>query len=312
MEFKFLNKEEYISRINEIQGLFKVCFNRDISYEFLKWRYVDNPIEDILVCVAIEDGKIVANYSVSPILAWINNNHEKVALSMTTMTHPDFAGRGIFTELANQIYDKMNQLGYRAVLGFPNKNSHSAFIRKLQWKDIYEVPTMKLDLNNITIKNEVNLNILEDNDFLLDYEKVIKNNEINIYSNKELLTWRFKYNPMNQYKNYTIENNGEILSSVIVKEFENNEIDIVFVNSISDKSFEDIIYYLIYIYKNKDFKYINIWSSIFSPNHKVLEKIGFLNNSPITYFGARDFINSDSSIYDYSKWNINMGVSDVY
>lgn len=312
MEFRFLTKEEYIDHIDEIKGLFEVCFNREISSEFLKWRYVDNPLEDILVCVAIENNKIIANYSVSPIKALIDSNYEKFALSMTTMTHPDFAGKGLFTKLANSVYEKMEELNYKAVMGFPNKNSHVAFVKKLGWRDIYEIPTLRLELSDAVIKGEYNFNVVRDDEFKLDYSELLVNEKINLYSSKELLIWRFKMNPINKYKNYVIEKDGKVLASVITKEFNNDEVDIVLINYSNIELLKDLLNYVVYTSKKNSFKYINVWSSTYSSEHEILERIGFINSSPVTYFGARVFNEFSLNAYNYCNWKIDMGVSDVY
>ncbi|MDZ7543464.1 GNAT family N-acetyltransferase, partial [Clostridium perfringens] len=145
---------------------------------------------------------------------------EKLALSMTTMTHPDFAGKGFFTKLANGVYEKMKESNYKTVLGFPNVNSHIGFVKKLGWKDIYEIPTLKLNLDNVRITDGSDFNIIEDNSFELDYSELLNNgNKINIYSNNESLIWRFKNNPINKYKNYVISKDGKALASIITKEF---------------------------------------------------------------------------------------------
>lgn len=312
MEFRFLTKEEYIDYIDEIKGLFEVCFNREISSEFLKWRYVDNPLEDILVCVAIENNKIIANYSVSPIKALIDGNYEKLALSMTTMTHPDFAGKGLFTKLANSVYEKMEELNYKAVMGFPNKNSHVAFVKKLGWRDIYEIPTLRLELSDAVIKGEYNLNVARDDEFKLDYSELLVNEKINLYSSKESLIWRFKMNPINKYKNYVIEKGGKVIASVITKEFNNDEVDIVLMNYSNVELIKDLLNYVVHTSKKNSFNYINVWSSINSSEHETLERIGFINSSPVTYFGAKVFSESSLDAYNYCNWKIDMGVSDVY
>lgn len=109
MEFKFIDKNEYLKRISEFQKLFRSCFNREIPEKFLKWRYIDNPMKNMLVNTALENNKIIANYSVSPCKICINGNIEKAALSMTTMTHPNFRGKGLFPKLAKGLYERMEE-----------------------------------------------------------------------------------------------------------------------------------------------------------------------------------------------------------
>ena len=60
---------------------------------------------------------------------------------------------------------------------------------------------------------------------------------------------------------------------------------------------------------------MTVWSSVNSMTHLILEKMGFRNRYPITYFGAVDLgigqrINLD--IWDFRNWSINMGDDNVY
>lgn len=316
MEFKFIDKIEYLERISEFQKLFMDSFNRKISKEFLKWRYVDNPMEDILAHVAIENGKMIANYSASPCKIYINGKIEKAALSMTTMTHPNFRGKGLFPKLANGLYELMENRGYKAIVGFPNNNSHLTFIKRLNWKDIYEIPTMKLDLFKIKDFTSCNnLKIVKDDNFLLDYSKLINNNndKVKIHKDVEYLRWRFKENPVNKYDNYVLVENENVIASIISKKFNNCEVDIVEINSLENYYTEEILKYIIQKEKsNSKNKYINMWCQLNHSLHLIVEKIGFVNCEPISYFGVRNINENSINLSTYNNWHIQMGDSDVY
>ena len=114
-----LSREEFNKYIPSLKRLFEVSFEREISEEFFRWRYLDNPIKDLFVAVAIDQEEVVANYSVSPVQMKQADKEFKTALSMTTMTHPSYSGRGLFTQLAEVVYDEMKEKNYTAVWGFP-------------------------------------------------------------------------------------------------------------------------------------------------------------------------------------------------
>lgn len=315
MEFKFIDKSEYLKRISQFQKLFRNCFNREIPEEFLTWRYINNPMEDILVNAALENNKIIANYSVSPCKIFVNENIEKAALSMTTMTHPNFKGRGLFPKLANRLYERMDESGYKAVIGFPNNNSHFIFVNKLNWKNIYEIPTMKLNLFKIgNLNNYKNFNTINDKKFLLDYSRLINNNnnKIKIYKDLDYLKWRFRDNPINKYDNYVVVQGQTVVSSIITKKFNNYEIDIVQINSLDDCYTKEILEWVIKKGKDNNFKYINMWCQLNDNVHEIAERIGFVNCEPISYFGVKDFKEGSTDLSIYNNWNIQMGDSDVY
>lgn len=315
MEFKFIDKEEYIKRIGEFQKLFKDCFNREITREFLIWRYINNPINEMFVNVALENNKVIANYSVSPFKLSINGSIEKAALSMTTMTHPNFRKRGIFIKLAGELYEKMEKSNYKVVIGFPNNNSHIIFVNKLRWKNIYEIPTMKLDLLKLKDFNIYNnFNIINDKDFSLNYSKLISgnNNKIKLYKNLEYLKWRYRDSPINKYDNYALVKNGDVVSSIVIKKFNHYEIDIVDINSLNDFYTKELLSLIIRKGKNENIKNINMWCQLDDSMHSIAENIGFSNHEPISYFGIRTLKEQSGYISDYSNWHIQMGDSDVY
>ena len=315
MEFKFIDRTEYLKRIGEFQGLFRDCFNREISEEFLTWRYLNNPLEDILVNAALENNKVIANYSVSPCKICVNGNIEKAALSMTTMTHPDFRGRGLFVKLANSLYEKMKEYDYRAVIGFPNRNSHFIFVNRLNWRDVCEMPTMKLNLSTIgSLVNYRSFNIINDKKFLLDYSKLINNHneKMRVYKDLKYLKWRFRDNPVNKYDNYVIVQGQSVVSSIVTKKFNNSEIDIVEINSLEDYYTKQILEGVIKKGKKDDLKYVNMWCQLNDIMYEAVKEYGFVNCEPISYFGVKDFKEKSTDLSACDNWNIQMGDSDVY
>ncbi|WP_026889826.1 GNAT family N-acetyltransferase [Clostridium beijerinckii] len=315
MKFEFINKNEYLQRIQEFQDLFMCCFNKEISKEFLIWRYMQNPMDELLVNVALDNNRIVANYSASPYRVCIDGKLEKAALSMTTMTHPDYRGKGLFPKLAMDLYKRMEEENYIAVTGFPNNNSHSIFVEKLNWNNIYEIPTMKVDLSRIDKSNSsISFNVVNDDNFSLDYSKLVNNkkNKIKVYKDVNYLKWRFKDNTVNKYVNYILLENNYVVSSVITKSFNKSETDIVEVNSLDDCSTKRLLEYIIDTEKGKGKKYINMWCHLNSNTHGIVEKIGFVNTEPVSYFGVRCIKGNINDLRNYNNWDIQMGDSDVY
>ncbi|MDQ0156912.1 GNAT family N-acetyltransferase [Robertmurraya andreesenii] len=314
MELKKLTKAEYIEKINGFVDLFQVCFNKEIPENFLKWRYIENPVDDFFVYVAMDNNKIIANYSVSPIILSSKDGDIKSALSMTTMTHPSYSGRGLFTKLASLLYEDMQRLGYKLVWGFPNSNSHRAFVTKLEWRDIYEIPTMRINLKNRTqLHKTTSIEINQDNEFDLNYGINNYNDLIRVKKDNLYLKWRYFSNPLNNYKNIVITDNGDVSSFLIFKYFGENEIDIV---DFSFKTFEEgecLLRQIIICSQDEEIDYINSWAPRHSVNHTLFEKFGFMNHMPITYFGKRDLLYLNERISsDFSNWFIQMGDSDVF
>lgn len=316
MEYRLLDKEEYMNYLQQIVNLFKKSFKREIDEKYLIWRYIQNLKEDLMVCVAVYNDRIVGSYSIFPCELSVNGKIIKAAMSMTTMTDPEFSGRGIFTKLAEKLYFELGKMGYKIVFGFPNNNSHRIFNEKLLWKDIYELPTMSLKqeyLKKNYAKYKINnFSIRKDNDFNLDYSEILNSNsDIRVCKDKEYLRWRFSNNPVNRYTNYIIEKDNKVKCNCIIKFFE-DQMDIVEINSIDDNCFEILLKEVIFV--NKDnISQVNTWIQTKSTVRNIYEKLGFVNTIPITYFGAKVLDNMpDIDIYNYNNWTIQMGDSDVY
>ena len=79
-------KDEYA-----IIELFKICFNKNITYEYWDWRFNQNPFTNEKFIHLMWDGPLlVGHYAVSPIEMLIYGEKKMTALSMTTMTCFEF------------------------------------------------------------------------------------------------------------------------------------------------------------------------------------------------------------------------------
>lgn len=310
MELKLLSKKEYEDLLESFNQLFKLTFKRDIHPDYLRWRYLENPFEDLLVAVAIDNNKIVANYSASPCNFTFEGNKYKAALSMTTMTHPDYNGRGLFTDLAKLLYSEMEKRGYSMIWGFPNNNSHGIFRTKLEWEDIYEIPTFTLNLQNVK-------DVAIDEKYFFEFDNDFKN--IDIYSNAEKIQvernaeyykWRYLNNPVNEYINYSLFYENKHIANVIYKNY-GDSVDLVELKGESDEIKLILLKRLIQNLKEQGKSNINCWLNVNSSIYTSFEKLGFQNSAPITYFGGRQ-LKEGLKYNNYKLWDISMGDSDVY
>ena len=88
----------------DIVDLFAIVYGKNISLDWWKWRYFDNTVDKPQVALAYCSGKLVAHYAVSPAVLCQNGISLKCAQSMTTMTHPDYEGKGLFVNLAKMVF----------------------------------------------------------------------------------------------------------------------------------------------------------------------------------------------------------------
>ena len=122
---------------------FRECFVRNGTarrLDALRWQYPENPTGKILVELAISEDRIAAIYAVQPAGVRVDGVRRFAAQSVDTLVDADFRGRGLFTTMAESVYERVRQDGGLFVYGFPNANSAPGFFRKLQWSSLDPVP----------------------------------------------------------------------------------------------------------------------------------------------------------------------------
>lgn len=311
-----VNRKLFEINRNLFHDLFCKVFHREIELSYFNWRFLDNPLQEILMSFEMDGEKLIGNYSASPCIVAYNGKQCKSALSITTMTDADYTGRGIFAKLAKELYEQLKLKDYEFVWGFPNNNIHLARKKKLDWFDIYEIPTMVLDLKKLrqgtTTTNRI---VSRDDSFDLDYSFTQNYPDfLYVKKDKSYLKWRYLSCPLNNYENYIILDKEMVSSYCVIKVYDESSIDIVDLQPADEISVYSLLQAIIEKANQKQIQKINTWAPINFFSRNVFERLGFINDSPITYFGAKSLqINgADLPLYDYTHWYIQMGDSDVY
>ncbi|WP_195428475.1 GNAT family N-acetyltransferase [Clostridium sp. D46t1_190503_E9] len=310
MKLEFVDKEDFSKIVDELKDLNKVCLNKDISRDYFLWRYLNNPIDDFILCIARENNKMIASYLVLPINLVVDDEIIKSGISMPILVRPDFRNNGLSCELAIKVYEKLKERDYKLLLGFPNEICHYNLVKKFGFEDIYEIPTLKLEIKDKDIYHINRCDIQKvyiDNEYNFNYSLVLKNdsNKIKIYKDANYLRWLFRENPMEKYNNYVVSKNKLVLASIVFKKGK-NKIEILELNSI-DKEYTKIL--LCKLFRDsieEAIENIEICCSIYNKDHRVLEELGFKNDKPITYFTVKRINYLDNKIDDFKNWFIQM------
>ena len=315
MEIIPVTKELFRGYIEEYCQMYNMCFRQNMTLKEATWRYLEHPKDDLLAYFALDQGKLVASYSASPMELLVDGSVVNVIQSLNTMTHPDYIGQGLFVELARLTYQRAADSGYQLVFGFPNQLSNRTFLNRLNWKDIYEVPTLQLTVDKAAEKRAQGATSLvrEDSSFQLDYSRCVPSctTGIMVHKTQAFLQWRYFQNPSNQYTNFVLEESGIVHAYAVCKEFRDrlNIIDFFAPQQMDMESlFTCCIEYAMKLGKHL----VTTWAQQGTPEHLYLEKLGFQNSVPITYFGACVFDGEDPKIYCYRNWTIRMGDDNVY
>jgi len=97
----------------------------------LAWRYRDNPAGEVVGTDAWSGDDLAAHYVTCPAPIRLAGRDARGLLSLNTATHPDFQGRGLFVQLAEQTYERGAAAGFDGVFGVANANSTPGFVRRL-------------------------------------------------------------------------------------------------------------------------------------------------------------------------------------
>lgn len=302
---------------NSIISLFQKAFNRQLSYDYWIWRYLKNPNTDTnLINLAWDNNKVVAHYAVSPVKIYVGGKRYNAALSMTTMTDPDYQGRGLFTKLAMELYNNNNNT-LDIIFGVPNDNSLMGFTQKLNFKLIKEIPMLKTNIVDRKYKDNIKCVEVYEFDESFDdfFTTITKKYSIIMSRDSKYLTWRFLSNPENDYKIFAYIEEDKVLGYIVVKVYNGGESptgDIVDVLVSSEIVLRDLI--------NKSFSYfieqnvtnINTW---FSDNKyiNVFKEYGFKISDNYFHFIVKN--NSDESIqglFDFENWYLTMSDIDIF
>jgi hypothetical protein len=303
-----------------ILELFQKSFGRKLGDQSWNWRFRDNPAGPGVIELCFDGDILVGHYAVTPIESRISGQDHFSGLSGTTMTHPDYRGGGLFPVLAQNTYARMVERGMAMVWGFPNAMSHRGFVKDLGWKDIYEIPCFRSHIPSVNPpylpsgKGTVTEIVDFDERFDLLWDKVKDRYAVMTKRNRQYLHWRYVQNPSEKYRIITCIDHNYLLGYVVFKIYK-DEIQVVDMLTTSDEDVGiTLITWIIEVATKEEAVSISLWLNPVHPLHHELERLGFRNGEPVTYFGGL-ILNpalSENKIYDYRKWYLTMGDSDVF
>ena len=301
-----------------ILDLFKLAFNKEMTMEYWKWRFQDNPFSnEFMIHLMWEGDLLVGHYAISPIEMIVNDEVTKTALSMTTMTHPEYNGRGIFTQLSSSLYNELKEkYKYAMVWGFPNNNSHYAFIKNLKWKNLATIPMLSLKRASFK-KIESDLNFEQHSNFTASLSQKLSsvNKVVRINKTEKYFNWRYVTNPSADYKIISINDEFGIIVYKLIPSFSNSdkfEIDIMEIQFNQNPiQLQELLSSILELEKLEIEKF-NLWVSIFSDDYLHYKKLGFVSQMPITYLGCLNLASENKNLSQYKEWDINIGYSDVF
>lgn len=116
---------------------------------FLKWQYEDNPAGSAVIQLArdVETNQLAGQNVVIPMRFKAYDKKVNGTLCLNILTRQAYCGQGIFTGLAEPVYQDCTGQGLAFCYAFPNPNSYPGFLKKLGFTDLGNVPLLLRPLN---------------------------------------------------------------------------------------------------------------------------------------------------------------------
>ncbi|PKP16071.1 MAG: hypothetical protein CVU06_15365 [Bacteroidetes bacterium HGW-Bacteroidetes-22] len=306
-----------------ILELFKKSFRKPLDIKFWKWRYLSSPThKEPMISLMVDNDTIIGHYAVSPVVMNFMGDKVLAGLSMTTMTHPDYGGRGIFPMLAKDLYTRIkDQYHVRMVWGFPNLNSNYSFITKLGWRDVGVQHMLSLAPQDHERIPRANYKLIES--FSEVHSSKLNGSgtdTISVSKSPAYLNWRYIENPANKY--YILNIDGFDSTDFVVIKIYNSfkfkgkqEIDILELGVGNDPNSVSTLVGAIFSFIDVNdlaIVSVNLWLSLTDPRHRYFEKLRFTMDSPLTILAYRLFTENNDALDNCKTWRISLGDSDVY
>jgi GNAT superfamily N-acetyltransferase len=310
---------------SQILTLYKEVNAREMALSHWIWKFIQNPFGQSIMKLLFDGDKLIGFYAVIPMELRVGGGSRKAALSVNTMTHPDYQKQGIFTYLAEETYKNCQQEGISLVYGFPNKNSYNGFTHKLGWRGFGKMTVLEKQLEARTA-GEIgwvgNIRRVERYDESVDilWDKIKDDYHIIVPRNEEFLNWRFTKHPGIKYEKVIFQgNNNEILGYMVLKIYhKENKLKghIVDMLCVTEKDIvKGFLNYSYSYFTGRSIKALSCMVPEDSFYAREMIEAGFVRNEFDSHFGVRVFNREDKMTRDtenFSNWHLTMCDLDVF
>lgn len=307
----------------QVLTLYKQVNNREMTSTHLAWKYFSSPFGKSVIKLMFDGDILIGFYAASPVTVQVEGDPVKAALSVNTMTHPDYRGKGIFPYLGKKTYQACEQKGIKFVYGFPNNNIYKSRIRNLEWIGFGKMSILERNSeSSAAVAGATDIHEIDkfDSRINLLWEKTKAGNNVIVPRNQEFLNWKFVQRPTVEYFKYihTDEANN-VAGYLVLKTYTGGNEDTGHIVDILCINNEDVVTSLVRFSCNYFFqrgiKRLSCWVPEDSLYSQVLVGEGFTRQETETYFGVKPLDKEDVSVRNveqFRNWHLTMADSDVF
>lgn len=297
----------------KILELMNVCFGRDFQKDWFQWFNYQCPYGKNLVYVGVDVEKdvLVAAYGLLPYKLVINKKVMDGSLCTNAITHPEYQGKGIFTQIGRHaLLQKPPYASYFSV-GVPNKNALPGHL-KVGWivhSDL--IFFKKLDNKKNDFEGKQIFVFTDEHGRLASNS--LANMNLTVARDSAFLNWRYFKRPDKEYIAYEIREEKKLRGFIILKYFTERKykkLHIMDIYAIDNHTFLDLLKITINLASDCD--ELNCWQIKNSPYRNLFLESGFHASDEknvlilFKHKGKEDF-----KIINGSWWFM-LGDNDVY
>ncbi len=311
------------SDVEAILELFSIVYGKRRSTRLWNWQCLLAPAGRAFVKLLFGDGRLIGHYAAVPVGLSVAGRTARAILSIDTMVHPSYRGRGIFTYLAALIYKESAAAGYELVYGFPNKNSYFGFVTKLGWIGFGNINAFAVDADKLrTHSSEVSSRVVR----LVEFDETAdelweccrNRNMVCVKRGRSYLNWRYVAKPDVSHTLFGLRDSlGRLEGYAVTKLYQTGSGLIGHIIDILCRNEEQLPMLLRACYSeliSKRVSRITCWIGDSSSVARQLFSDGFRCEVMETYFGVKLMLTTPEVAYagNFRNWHITMGDSDVF
>ncbi len=312
---------EYISGDSEkISSFFteQTPYLRDSTF----WIWINRMISDekSLIVVAEFENQIIGHYAIIPQKVNVFGQVYSAAFAIHAFIHPEFRNGFLIFQITKKMYKVAKENGIDFLYGFPNANFRDIQIKADKWKRVSFFNSLEKDSLTFTNTSFSTIPIEDNYKDIYSLSEILdaQTEKINIQIQKSLNYYMNRYirHPQKLYQNFFIVQNDKKVGFICLKIYDNGEsklghlIDYI---GVKDVSFQDILQTVENYFYDKVSK-ISVWK-FSEDDKKILLNNNFKESGFQTFLGIKMLTNNEeleTTLVDFSNWNLCMGDSDAF
>jgi GNAT superfamily N-acetyltransferase len=303
-----------------ILDLYNAVFARPQTLSQWRWAYKSNPVGRMDMILAFAGETLVGHSAAIPLRATHDGLAVDTSRIQNVLVHPDFRGKGIFTETLVRLTDQLRDNAVDAVLCYPNDNSLPGLIKAgyTHQRDVFQYHG-DAEAAGQAVPGDIDV-LVDDALSFTPRDAAFISKELwqfSIYNVRDVayLTWRYGPDSGYRYRVFRARRGDEMAGFAVTKAYaEKRSIDLVdFVSGGDPQVIRSLLSAIGTAYASEAAGGFDVWAMEHYPEFAALTDMGFRKSNRLAHvfwmaLSARASAKSGSS----NAYYLSMGDSDVF